>query len=192
MAWLVVSWLMVSIKPEELQGGLNARYSESSVETAPTVSTQQYDTSQAIEIDESQWLSEQQQQDGEIATAGVRRVYGKYATQELQDNIEWLYWQCINRGLKPSLVFAVQAKESGWGKSWYCTSQNNCFGYGYTCSGKVGDYDGDDYREVTTRILDMYEKQGYGITNAQTMSNRGYNFHSEWVTGVNEIESYFN
>lgn len=123
--------------------------------------------------------------------AGIKKVYSKYATKTLNKNIDWLYQECIKRGLSPSLVFAVQAKESGWGKSYYCTNHKNCFGYGYTDSGKVGNYHGESYREVTSRILDKYKKQGYGMVNAKTMAERGYNFHPEWIVGVNEIQSWF-
>jgi len=122
---------------------------------------------------------------------GIQRIYARYATISLQANVDWLYAEVTKRGLNPELVFAVQAKESGWGKSWYCINHGNCFGYGYTDSGKVGNYHGDDYREVTRRILDKYVEQGYGIGDAYTMSKRGYNFNAEWAVVVTEIVSWF-
>lgn len=121
----------------------------------------------------------------------IRAVYAKYATEKMMYNIDWLYGECERRGLEPSLVFAVQAWESGWGKSAYCINDNNCFGFGYTDSGKVGNWDGGNYRDITALILDKYVEQGYGVESASVMASRGYNFHQSWIDNVNLIESYF-
>lgn len=104
--------------------------------------------------------------------------------------ISFVYQESKERGLNPKVVIAVMAKESGWLTSEYCTKKGNCFGYGYTDSGKVGNYEGE-FKKVTEKILDMYKKQGYG-QSAESMAKRGYNFYPEWIVGVNIIKGYFN
>ena len=106
----------------------------------------------------------------------------------LADRIPWLVSECGKRDLNPKLVAAVMAKESGWGKNCH---QGNCFGYGALDSGNMSEWFGGDFETITLKILDAYQVY-YNVDTAQEMSDRGYNFHAEWVVGVNQIISYFN
>jgi len=116
--------------------------------------------------------------------------YGRAGSPFGRSKIAFVYSEAKKRNLNAKLVLAVMAKESGWGKSYYCMNKGNCFGYGYTDSGKVGNYEGS-FKETTEKILDAYKRQGYGKTTAQDMASRGYNFHKEWVIGVNSIIGSF-
>lgn len=106
----------------------------------------------------------------------------------IADKVPYVYSEASKRGLEPELVLAVMAKESGWGRSCY---KGNCFGYGATDSGNIDKWFPGDFETATEMILDSYA-QFYNVDTAEEMAARGYNFHEEWVVGVNIIRSYFN
>lgn len=124
------------------------------------------------------------------ATESIQAVYAKH-NSPITNKIPYLVNECERLGLNPYLVAAVQAEESGWGKSNYCINKHNCFGYGATDSGNI-DYwfNNSSYEEATTKILESLARH-YKVPTAEIMSARGYNTRQSWINNINSIMNEF-
>jgi hypothetical protein len=130
----------------------------------------------------------------------IQAVYREAgAPADLVESIPWIYDECIKRGLKPDLILAVIALESGWGKSQYCKTRGNCLGYGYTDSNPAASNWEGNFKTNTKNILDAFcktcktgrEKYCYRVDTAEQMAANGYNFHDSWPAKVRSIRSSF-
>jgi len=123
---------------------------------------------------------------GDTGLGGIKKIYQKYATKALNENIDWLYKEATKRGLNAKLIFAIQAQESAWGKGTYCIKYGNCLSFGITDSGLVGDYFSGDYKVTMTKILNKMAIK-YKMNTAEGMSKEGFNSHQSWINNVNSI-----
>lgn len=120
----------------------------------------------------------------------IQRVWENVGSP-IAHEIPWVVAECEKRDLNPELVLAVMAKESGWGRSEFCRVRGNCFGWGYTDSNPTQSNWEGEFEKTTLTILDSLAMY-YNVDTAEQMAARGYNFHAEWIEGVNLIKSYYN